>query len=74
MASAFTATAGFAASAKRRNRAAVLPEILAAWTLAGPAIAAMWLLLLGPALAVIALSLTDWTFGAPTIRSGALEN
>jgi multiple sugar transport system permease protein len=74
MASVLTATTGFAAPAKRRNRSVVLPEILAAWTLAGPAIAAMWLLLLGPALAVIALSLTDWTFGAPTIRFVGLEN
>ena len=74
MASVLTATAGFVAPVKRRHRAAVLPEILAAWTLAGPAIAAMWLLLFGPALAVIALSLTDWTFGAPTIRFVGLEN
>ena len=34
----------------------------------------MWLLLLGPALAVIVLSLTDWTFGAPTIAFVGLEN
>ena len=74
MASALAATAGLAVAVKRRNRAAVLPEILAAWTLAGPAIAAMWLLLLGPTLAVIALSMTDWTFGAPTIRFVGLEN
>jgi multiple sugar transport system permease protein len=64
----------FAALPKRRARAAALPELLAAWTLAGPGIAAMWLLLLGPALAVIALSLTDWTFGAPTIAFVGLEN
>ncbi len=28
----------------------------------------MWLMLLGPAAAVIVLSLTDWTFGAPTFN------
>jgi multiple sugar transport system permease protein len=68
------ATAGFAAQPRRRARAAAVPELLAAWTLAGPAIAAMWLLLIGPALAVIALSLTDWTFGAPTVAFVGLEN
>jgi multiple sugar transport system permease protein len=74
MASVLTATDAFVRPAKPRSRAAVLPEILAAWALASPAIAAMWLLLLGPALAVICLSLTDWTFGAPTIRFVGLEN
>jgi multiple sugar transport system permease protein len=71
---AATASAGFAARPRRRARSAALSELLAAWTLAGPAIAAMWLLLLGPALAVIALSLTDWTFGAPAIAFVGLEN
>ncbi len=33
---AATAPAGFAAPPKRRTRAAALPELLAAWTLAGP--------------------------------------
>jgi multiple sugar transport system permease protein len=51
-----------------------LAEELAAWTLAGPAIGLMWLLLLGPAVAVLALSLTDWTFGAPEIAFAGLEN
>jgi multiple sugar transport system permease protein len=74
MASVLTATRAFAVPAKRRVGAAVLPEILAGWALAGPAILAMWLLLLGPALAVIGLSLTDWTFGAPAIRFVGLEN
>lgn len=40
-------------------------EQAAAWLLAGPAVLLMWLMLLGPAVAVIVLSLTDWTFGAP---------
>lgn len=74
MASVLTARATPAGSAQRPSRAAALPEILAAWALAGPAIAAMWLLLLGPALAVIALSLTDWTFGAPSIAFIGLDN
>lgn len=56
------------------RRAGALAEELAAWTLAGPAIGLMWLLLLGPAVAVFALSLTDWTFGAPEIAFAGLEN
>jgi multiple sugar transport system permease protein len=74
MASVLAVPADFAAPTRRRLRAAALPELFAAWALAGPAIAAMWLLLLGPALAVIALSLTDWTFGAPNIAFVGLEN
>ncbi|MDQ8732113.1 sugar ABC transporter permease [Bradyrhizobium sp. LHD-71] len=58
----------------RRVRTVTFSERLAGWTLAGPAIIAMWLLLLGPAFAVIALSLTDWTFGAPTIAFVGLAN
>ena len=62
----------------RRPGARALPgavaEALAGWTLAGPAIVLMWLMLLGPAVAVILLSLTDWTFGAPTIAWAGLAN
>jgi multiple sugar transport system permease protein len=43
----------------------MLAEQAAAWVLAGPAVLLMWLMLLGPAVTVVALSLTDWTFGAP---------
>jgi multiple sugar transport system permease protein len=49
-------------------------EVAAAWTLAGPAIAMMWIMLLGPAVAVIGLSLTDWEFGMPTIGWAGLDN
>ncbi len=66
---------GFApAKAAQRRRAGARAEALAAWTLAGPGLILMWLLLLGPAAAVIALSLTDWTFGTPTIAFAGLEN
>lgn len=57
-----------------RRRARETAEILAAWALAGPGIALMWLLLLGPAVAVLILSFTDWTFGAPTIAWAGLDN
>lgn len=57
-----------------RRSAAVRAEAFAAWCLAGPAVVLMWLLLLGPALAVLALSFTDWTFGAPTIGWAGAAN
>lgn len=50
-----------------RRRAGATAEALAAWVLAGPAIALMWLMLLGPAVAVVVLSFTDWLFGAPQV-------
>ncbi|MEI8144121.1 MAG: sugar ABC transporter permease [Alphaproteobacteria bacterium] len=50
----------------RRRRAGERAEILAAWVLAGPALALMWIMLLGPAVAVMVLSFTDWTFGMPS--------
>lgn len=40
-------------------------EALAAWLLAAPAFLLMWAMLLGPAVAVLLLSFTDWTMGDP---------
>jgi multiple sugar transport system permease protein len=57
-----------------RRRAGAFAEALAAWVLAGPAIALMWVMLLGPAIAVIVLSFTDWLFGAPQIAWIGLGN
>lgn len=57
-----------------RRRAGAVAETLAAWTLAGPGLALMWLMLLGPAFAVVALSLTDWTFSSPEIGFAGLDN
>jgi multiple sugar transport system permease protein len=34
----------------------------------------MWLMLLGPALAVLALSFTDWTFGSPRLDWAGASN
>jgi multiple sugar transport system permease protein len=59
---------------KRRSRRIDRAEALAGWLLAGPALVMMWLMLLGPALAVILLSFTDWLFGAPTIAFAGLDN
>lgn len=62
------------ASRAARRRPGERAETLAAWTLAGPGVALMWLLLLGPAVVVVGLSLTDWTFGTPTIGFAGLDN
>ena len=57
--------------ARRRRRR---QENLAALGLAGPATLLLFLLLLGPTLAVLLLSLTDWQFGARTMRFVGLGN
>lgn len=57
-----------------RRHAGAWAEQWAAWTLAGPAVLLMWLMLLGPAVAVVVLSLTDWTFGAPRFEWIGLGN
>ena len=49
-------------------------EALAGTLLALPALILMWLMLLGPAVAVGLLSLTDWNFGEPQIRFAGLDN
>ena len=59
------------ARARRRRRR---QENLAALGLAGPASLLLFLLLLGPTLAVLLLSLTDWQFGARTMRFIGLGN
>lgn len=68
------ADGGVAASAPRRRNRGEFAEKLAAWTLAGPAFIAMWMLLLGPAVVVFLLSFTDWLFGAPEIAFAGLAN
>jgi len=64
----------FAAPARGRRAKVPLAERLAGWLLAGPALTLMWLMLLGPALAVLALSFTDWTFGSPQIGWAGATN
>lgn len=56
------------------RNAGAIAETLVGWTLAGPAMAFMWLLLFGPVIVVITLSFTDWTFGAPTLAWIGLTN
>ncbi|WP_027284688.1 carbohydrate ABC transporter permease [Rubritepida flocculans] len=49
-------------------------EQWAAWLLGLPAFLLMWAMLLGPALAVILLSFTDWSFGEAELRWHGLGN
>lgn len=49
-------------------------EAIAGTLLALPALILMWLMLLGPAVAVGLLSLTDWNFGEPRIGFAGLAN
>jgi multiple sugar transport system permease protein len=55
-------------------RPGAMAEAFAGWSLAAPAIILMWLMLLGPVVAVVVLSLTDWTFGSPTLRWIGMDN
>ncbi|MGU9981271.1 carbohydrate ABC transporter permease [Phreatobacter sp. HK31-P] len=57
-----------------KARAGEVAEQLAAWILAGPAFALIWIMLLGPTVAVFVLSFTDWTFGMPEIGWAGLDN
>jgi multiple sugar transport system permease protein len=49
-------------------------EAWAAWALAAPAFLLMWLMILGPAVAVALLSLTDWNFGEVAMGFHGLGN
>lgn len=64
------------AEAVRRSgaRPGARAEALAAWLLAAPAFLLMWAMLLGPAVAVLLLSFTDWTMGDPELPWHGLGN
>lgn len=49
-------------------------ERVAAYVLSAPAVLLIVVMLLGPALAVVALSFTDWQFGAPALNWIGLAN
>jgi multiple sugar transport system permease protein len=76
MADTVAGTSATAVPARPRvkRHAGAWAESVAAWLLAGPAVALMWIMLLGPAGAVIGLSFTDWLFGAPGIAWVGLGN
>jgi len=58
----------------RARRAAARLEAAVAWSLAGPATVLLLLLLLGPTVAVVVMSFTDWLFGATTFDWVGLDN
>ena len=49
-------------------------EAVAGWLLAMPALVLMWAMLLGPAVAVVLLSFTDWSLGEPEVIWHGLGN
>src|SRR5262245_9094591 len=51
-----------------------LAEARAGYALALPAIAILFIVLLGPSLAVVVLALTDWQLGAPSMNFVGLGN
>jgi len=61
-------------SAGIRHLPALAAERFAAWSLSAPALVLLALMLLGPSLAVVVLSLTDWQFGAASFRWIGLGN
>ncbi|WP_405049081.1 carbohydrate ABC transporter permease [Rhizobium rhizogenes] len=59
-----------AATGQRRRRG----EALAGWSLAGPALVLLVALFFLPVVAVFAIALTDWQFGAGTMSFVGIEN
>ncbi|MDA9503842.1 ABC transporter permease [Bradyrhizobium sp. CCBAU 11386] len=58
----------------KARRAQSLAEALAAWLLAGPALLLLVVLFFLPVLAVIVIALTDWQFGALTLKFVGVAN
>jgi len=57
-----------------RRANSVLGEAAAAWLLVAPAGIALFLLLLGPSAALLALSFSDWELGAPSLAWIGMDN
>jgi multiple sugar transport system permease protein len=49
-------------------------ESAAGWLLSSVATAMMWLILIGPCVAVLLIAFTDWEFGMPTVAFVGVEN
>jgi multiple sugar transport system permease protein len=58
----------------RATRAPWRAEALAGWALAAPAAIALFVLLLGPSLALLALSFSDWELGVTSLTWIGLDN
>lgn len=71
-----TALAGTASmpARKRRRSPTERLEQRAGWLLSAVATAMMWLVLIGPCLAVLLIAFTDWEFGMPNVAFVGLEN
>jgi multiple sugar transport system permease protein len=59
---------------KQRRSPTERLEFLAGWLLSTVATLMMWLILIGPCLAVLLISFTDWEFGMPTVAFIGIEN
>lgn len=57
-----------------RSHPGARAEAIAAWLLALPALILMWAMLLGPAVAVLLLSFTEWNFGDPEMGWAGIGN
>lgn len=60
--------------ARRRRPPTERLELAAGWMLSAVATAMMWLILIGPCLAVLLIAFTDWEFGMPTVAFVGVEN
>jgi multiple sugar transport system permease protein len=49
-------------------------EFFAGWLLSAVATAMMWLVLIGPCIAVLLIAFTDWEFGMPSVSFVGVEN
>jgi multiple sugar transport system permease protein len=49
-------------------------EALTAWLLSAVAVAMIWLVLIGPCIAVAVIALTDWVFGMPSLSFVGFAN
>ena len=59
---------------KRRRSPTERLERRAGWLLSAVAVAMMWLVLIGPCLAVLLIAFTDWEFGMPIVNFIGTEN
>lgn len=59
---------------RRKRSATARLEFVAGWLLSSVAVVMMWLMLIGPCVAVLIIAFTDWEFGMPTVTFVGFEN
>jgi multiple sugar transport system permease protein len=69
-----TAMAGSERARHKRRSPTERMEFIAGWLLSAVATLMMWLILIGPCLAVLLIAFTDWEFGMPTVNFVGFEN